>query len=138
MFTLRNYQCCKHLWKSCVDHHTFFRLTSIPKPFERFEEILLFINIFSIHSISNRRKIRSSTLPISFTPFRSSIPQSPPPKPPRQGLELIPDKSRRIQLKPDIDGRYGFNIKVTHRLCHFFQLSWESCRKMRTIIPYQL
>ncbi|CAF4256255.1 unnamed protein product, partial [Adineta steineri] len=26
VFTLRNYRCCKYLWKSCVDHHTFFRL----------------------------------------------------------------------------------------------------------------
>ncbi|CAF1154657.1 unnamed protein product [Rotaria sordida] len=30
VFTLRSYRCCKYLWKSCVDHHTFFRLTSIP------------------------------------------------------------------------------------------------------------
>ncbi|CAF0878707.1 unnamed protein product [Adineta ricciae] len=28
VFTLRNYRCCKYLWKSCVDHHTFFRLTT--------------------------------------------------------------------------------------------------------------
>lgn len=129
MFTLRNYQCCKHLWKSCVDHHTFFRLTSIPSsphP-ERFDEILLQTFLSSSHRISSRRKIRSSTLPVSsiensilFPPtFHSSLhlsnPQSPPPKPPRQTLEVsdrFPEKSRRIQLKPDINGRYGFNIKV--------------------------
>ncbi|CAF0959126.1 unnamed protein product [Adineta steineri] len=39
VFTLRSYRCCKYLWKSCVDHHTFFRLTTIspsPKKFFQF------------------------------------------------------------------------------------------------------
>ena len=30
--------------------------------------------------------------------------------------DLSLEKSRRIQLKPDIDGRYGFNIKVNPRM----------------------
>ncbi|CAF1907927.1 unnamed protein product [Rotaria magnacalcarata] len=36
VFTLRSYRCCKYLWKSCVDHHTFFRLTSIPQSPKKF------------------------------------------------------------------------------------------------------
>lgn len=73
--------------------------------------------------ISSRRKMRSSTLPLSSTEncilfsktFHSSLNLSktspPPPKPPRQSLKTK-SLSRRILLKPDIDGRFGFNIKV--------------------------
>ena len=70
--------------------------------------------------------MRSSTLPLSSTEncllfsktFHSSLNLSiakpsppPPPKPPRQSLKTK-HFSRRIQLKPDVDGRFGFNIKV--------------------------
>ncbi|CAF5120092.1 unnamed protein product, partial [Rotaria sp. Silwood1] len=85
VFTLRNYRCCKYLWKSCVDHHTFFRLTTLPKT-----KIFQFTNKLRYHTdiipnellmktnekrqkifqrVSSRRTIRSktisSTLPIS-------------------------------------------------------------------------
>ncbi|CAF3666050.1 unnamed protein product [Rotaria socialis] len=85
VFTLRNYCCCKYLWKSCVDHHTFFRFTSLPKV-----NIVQFINKFRFRTdivpneliakpneqkrkrferVSSRRTMRtidgSSTLPAS-------------------------------------------------------------------------
>jgi len=90
--------------------------------------------------VSSRRNVRSSTLPITSTNnnlllnknsniFHSSSNISiPPPKPPRQPLmnktlveanEYKPKNnlsiytnSLLIKLKPDINGRYGFNIKV--------------------------
>ncbi|CAF1173306.1 unnamed protein product [Rotaria sp. Silwood1] len=89
VFTLRSYRCCKYLWKSCVDHHTFFRLTSIPPSPRRFFQ---FTNKFrhsndvvqngllieangkkpkTFERVSSRRSFRSingsSTLPISTT-----------------------------------------------------------------------
>jgi hypothetical protein len=88
--------------------------------------------------VSSRRNIRSSTLPISSTDknflfnqnsnlFHSTLnipklDKLPPPKPPRQPLiEMNEYKlnnviahSLQVKLKPDIDGRYGFNIKVCH------------------------
>ncbi|CAF3953972.1 unnamed protein product [Rotaria sordida] len=85
VFTLRNYRCCKYLWKSCVDHHTFFRLTSLPKNkvFQFTNKLRYRTDIIpnellmkknekrqkTFERVSNRRNIRSktgsSTLPIS-------------------------------------------------------------------------
>ncbi|CAF1044909.1 unnamed protein product [Adineta ricciae] len=87
VFTLRSYRCCKYLWKSCVDHHTFFRLTTIspsPKKFFQFTNkfrqssdvvpngLLIEANgkkPKTFERVSSRRNSRttngSSTLPIS-------------------------------------------------------------------------
>ncbi|CAF3641045.1 unnamed protein product [Adineta steineri] len=192
VFTLRNYRCCKYLWKSCVDHHTFFRLTSVPSSSKKFfpftsklrhrlntdivpNTLLMETNERrekKFQRISSRRSSRSgnnsSTLPItsmtnnfsiiknsnlSLSSSNLSIPKfdkplSPPPKPPRQSykssltnsalieaneykpknatlprenfqnllsnsssMSCVNTNSILIKLTPDVDGRYGFNIK---------------------------
>ncbi len=102
------------------------------------KEIYFVLNKISfLFRVSSRRNVRSSTLPISSMDknflfnknsniFHSTLnisksdKPSPPPKPPRQPLveanEYKPKngiaRSLKIKLKPDIDGRYGFNIRV--------------------------
>jgi predicted DNA-binding ribbon-helix-helix protein len=129
VFTLRNYHCCKYLWKSCVDHHTFFRLTAIPSSPKEYYQYSNEKKCKSFERVSSRRNIRSSTLPISSTDknflfnqnsnlFHSTLnipklDKLPPPKPPRQPLiEMNEYKlnnviahSLQVKLKPDIDGR---------------------------------
>uniref|UniRef100_A0A8C4LZU8 protein-tyrosine-phosphatase n=1 Tax=Equus asinus asinus TaxID=83772 RepID=A0A8C4LZU8_EQUAS len=128
-FNMVNYRACKHLWKACVEHHTFFRLDRPLPPQKNF-----FAHYFTLGS-----KFRSPSKPLarklmdwevvsrnSISDDRletQSLPSRSPPGTPNQKSQAlyfclfkpnggIPhDNLVLIRMKPDENGRFGFNVK---------------------------
>uniref|UniRef100_A0A8C4LZD4 protein-tyrosine-phosphatase n=1 Tax=Equus asinus asinus TaxID=83772 RepID=A0A8C4LZD4_EQUAS len=86
-FNMVNYRACKHLWKACVEHHTFFRLDRPLPPQKNF-----FAHYFTLGS-----KFRKSQA-LYFCLFK-----------PNGGIPH--DNLVLIRMKPDENGRFGFNVK---------------------------
>uniref|UniRef100_A0A8C3UKS3 protein-tyrosine-phosphatase n=1 Tax=Catharus ustulatus TaxID=91951 RepID=A0A8C3UKS3_CATUS len=81
-FNMVNYRACKNLWKACVEHHTFFRLDRPLPPQKNF-----FAHYFTLGS-----KFR---IPRNLKP-NGGVPH---------------DNLVMIRMKPDENGRFGFNVK---------------------------
>uniref|UniRef100_A0A8B9LII9 protein-tyrosine-phosphatase n=1 Tax=Astyanax mexicanus TaxID=7994 RepID=A0A8B9LII9_ASTMX len=111
-FSMMNYRACKNVWKACVEHHTFFRLER-PAP----QQKSFFAHYFTLGSkfryckplvrrlvsgmdweTVSRNSLSDDRLETQSLPNRS------PPAVPHDNLVLI-------KMKPDENGRFGFNVK---------------------------
>uniref|UniRef100_A0A669PHT1 protein-tyrosine-phosphatase n=1 Tax=Phasianus colchicus TaxID=9054 RepID=A0A669PHT1_PHACC len=93
-FNMVNYRACKNLWKACVEHHTFFRLDRPLPPQKNF-----FAHYFTLGSKFRYCLKSSGQNTRSFTEYycKSSL--------------HIEGKLPVKLMKPDENGRFGFNVK---------------------------
>uniref|UniRef100_A0A8C1V7S1 protein-tyrosine-phosphatase n=1 Tax=Cyprinus carpio TaxID=7962 RepID=A0A8C1V7S1_CYPCA len=122
-FNMVNYRACKNLWKACVEHHTFFRLDRPVPPQKNFfahylnlgSKFRYCVQIKQLRKISNSETCLNRQVP-SHTLFLNQ------PKPVLNGNPcklaktspngVVPhDNLVLIKLKPDENGRFGFNVK---------------------------
>uniref|UniRef100_A0A8C1VCF5 protein-tyrosine-phosphatase n=1 Tax=Cyprinus carpio TaxID=7962 RepID=A0A8C1VCF5_CYPCA len=107
-FNMVNYRACKNLWKACVEHHTFFRLDRPVPPQKNFFAHYLNLGSKFRYCKPLGRKLMGLTDWESVS--RNSLSE--------ERLEtrslptLVPhDNLVLIKLKPDENGRFGFNVK---------------------------
>uniref|UniRef100_A0AAR2JWU0 protein-tyrosine-phosphatase n=1 Tax=Pygocentrus nattereri TaxID=42514 RepID=A0AAR2JWU0_PYGNA len=86
-FSMANYRACKNVWKACVEHHTFFRLERPMPPQKSF-----FAHYFTLGS----KFLRPSSIGHLVDHQNGAVPH---------------DNLVLIKMKPDENGRFGFNVK---------------------------
>uniref|UniRef100_A0A8B9CY19 protein-tyrosine-phosphatase n=1 Tax=Anser brachyrhynchus TaxID=132585 RepID=A0A8B9CY19_9AVES len=106
-FNMVNYRACKNLWKACVEHHTFFRLDRPLPPQKNF-----FAHYFTLGS-----KFRTAHLAQLSDFFQLLFSKSLEQQNSMQHMFRTPnggiphDNLVMIRMKPDENGRFGFNVK---------------------------
>uniref|UniRef100_A0A8C9T8S5 protein-tyrosine-phosphatase n=1 Tax=Scleropages formosus TaxID=113540 RepID=A0A8C9T8S5_SCLFO len=138
-FTMLNYRACKNLWRSCVEHHTFFQAdTSLPRD----KKVLLqhwtlksktpvstnniYLKVMGGMAWKTvlRRSLSGEHLETKSLPSRS-----PPTTPMRRNQvillviavcpilfsqnEEVEGDLLLVRIAPDKDGKFGFNVKVS-------------------------
>uniref|UniRef100_A0A673H588 Tyrosine-protein phosphatase non-receptor type 4-like n=1 Tax=Sinocyclocheilus rhinocerous TaxID=307959 RepID=A0A673H588_9TELE len=106
-FNMVNYRACKNLWKACVENHTFFRLdrpVALQKNF--------FAHYFSLGSRSPSKPLGRKLMGVTDWESVSRNSLSEERLETRSLPTLIPhDNLVLIKMKPDENGRFGFNVK---------------------------
>uniref|UniRef100_A0AAR2LDG3 protein-tyrosine-phosphatase n=1 Tax=Pygocentrus nattereri TaxID=42514 RepID=A0AAR2LDG3_PYGNA len=91
-FSMANYRACKNVWKACVEHHTFFRLERPMPPQKSF-----FAHYFTLGSKSpSKPLVRRLVSGMDWETQNGAVPH---------------DNLVLIKMKPDENGRFGFNVK---------------------------
>uniref|UniRef100_A0A8C1KZ12 Protein tyrosine phosphatase non-receptor type 4a n=1 Tax=Cyprinus carpio TaxID=7962 RepID=A0A8C1KZ12_CYPCA len=104
-FNMVNYRACKNLWKACVEHHTFFRLDRPVPPQKNF--FAHYLNLGSKNSLFVQEGPRLR--PSSMGHLADHVIHASPSLPPNG---VVPhDNLVLIKMKPDENGRFGFNVK---------------------------